>query len=55
VTIGDEIRDLNAAKAARMAFGAVTWGLTRPEALQAGGADVVFKDMADIPRWLLEA
>jgi phosphoglycolate phosphatase len=55
VAIGDEIRDLNAAKAARMAFGAVTWGLTRPEALQAGGADIVFGEMADIPRWLLEA
>jgi phosphoglycolate phosphatase len=55
MVIGDEIRDLNAARAARMAFGAVSWGLTRPEALKAGGSQVVFRDMADIPRVLLDA
>lgn len=55
MVIGDEIRDLNAAKAARMDFGAVSWGLTRPEALQAGGSGVVFAEMADIPRTLLRA
>jgi phosphoglycolate phosphatase len=55
LVIGDEIRDLNAAKAARMAFGAVTWGLTRPEALMAGRPEVLFHQMADIPRHLLTA
>ena len=53
MVVGDEIRDVNAAKAARMAFGAVSWGLTRPEALETAGADVVFSQMADIPRVLL--
>jgi phosphoglycolate phosphatase len=55
MVIGDEIRDLNASKAAHMAFGAVSWGLTRPDALQAGGAETVFREMADIPRFLLGA
>lgn len=53
IVIGDEIRDLNAAKAARMAFGAVSWGLTQAHALAAGGADVLFDEMADIPKALL--
>ena len=54
MVIGDEIRDLNAAKAARMPFGAVSWGMNRPEALSAGGAQVVFSQMADICRVLLD-
>jgi phosphoglycolate phosphatase len=53
IVIGDEIRDLNAAKAARMAFGAVSWGLTQPHALAAGGAEILFHEMADIPKTLL--
>jgi phosphoglycolate phosphatase len=53
LVIGDEIRDLEAAKAARMAFGAVSWGLTRGEALGARGADVVFRQMSDIPAEIL--
>jgi phosphoglycolate phosphatase len=53
LVIGDEIRDLNAAKAARMAFGAVSWGLTRPEALEAGKPEALFRQMSDIPRFLL--
>ncbi len=53
LAIGDELRDLNAAKAARMAFGAVSWGLTRPEAMEAGKPDFVFRQMSDIPRVLL--
>ena len=53
MVIGDEIRDVNAARAARMHFGAVSWGLTRPEALKAAGAEVVFGDMAEIREHLL--
>jgi phosphoglycolate phosphatase len=53
LVIGDEIRDLEAAKAARMAFGAVSWGLTRGDALSARGADVLFERMADIPQAVL--
>jgi phosphoglycolate phosphatase len=53
VVIGDELRDLNAAKAARMAFGAVSWGLTRPEAMEAGGPEFLFRQMSEIPKALL--
>lgn len=53
MVIGDELRDLNAAKAARMAFGAVSWGLTRPEAMEAGKPDALFHQMSDIPKVLL--
>jgi len=53
LVIGDEIRDLNAAKAARMHFGAVAWGLTRPEALEAGRPTALFRQMSDIPRFVI--
>jgi phosphoglycolate phosphatase len=53
LVVGDEIRDLNAAKAARMAFGGVSWGLTRPEALEAGQPEALFRQMSDIPKMLL--
>jgi phosphoglycolate phosphatase len=53
IVIGDELRDLNAAKAARMDFGAVSWGLTRPEALEAGQPTALFRRMSDIPKLLL--
>jgi phosphoglycolate phosphatase len=53
LVIGDEIRDLNAARAARMAFGAVSWGLTRPEALEAGRPQALFRQMSDITKLLL--
>ena len=53
IVIGDELRDLNAAKAARMAFGAVSWGLTRAEALEAGQPAALFRQMSDIPKVLL--
>jgi phosphoglycolate phosphatase len=53
IVIGDEIRDLNAAKAARMAFGAVSWGLTQPEALEARKPEAVFRRMSDIPKVLI--
>jgi phosphoglycolate phosphatase len=55
IVIGDEIRDLNATRKARMAFGAVSWGITRPEAMAAAGAEVVFARMADIPKTVLGA
>jgi phosphoglycolate phosphatase len=55
MVIGDEIRDLRAARSARMAFGAVTWGLTRGEALAAGGPAALFSEMADISKLLLSA
>jgi phosphoglycolate phosphatase len=48
ICIGDEIRDLDAARKAGIAFGAVTWGYTAPAALIARGPDVVFHSIDQI-------
>jgi phosphoglycolate phosphatase len=50
IAIGDEIRDIEAAKAAGIACGAVTWGYAAPKALQALRPDLVFERMDDIAR-----
>ena len=42
ICIGDEIRDLEAARAEGIPFGAVTWGYTNPEALRAPQPEEVF-------------
>jgi phosphoglycolate phosphatase len=46
--IGDEIRDLEAARRAGIAFGAAGWGFTRPDALQARGPNVLFSSIDEI-------
>ena len=48
IVIGDELRDLDAARAAGMAFGAVSWGATRSSAHLARGADFIFESMDQI-------
>ena len=48
IAIGDEVRDIEAARAAGIACGAVTWGYAAPEALRALGPDLVFERMEDI-------
>jgi phosphoglycolate phosphatase len=48
ICIGDEIRDLEAARKAGIAFGAVTWGYTVPEALIAHAPAMVFRSVAEI-------
>jgi phosphoglycolate phosphatase len=50
IAIGDEIRDLEAARAEGIAFGAVAWGYTRPEALRAHGPEEVFAGPEEILR-----
>lgn len=40
--LGDELRDLDAARSVGCAFGAVAWGYTRAEALAAAGPDFLF-------------
>jgi phosphoglycolate phosphatase len=50
--IGDEIRDLEAARAEGIAFGAVAWGYTRPEALRAHAPEEMFASVEEIPRKL---
>lgn len=48
ILIGDEIRDSEAARKTRIAFGAVAWGYTKIEALQAHGPIEVFSSIAEI-------
>ncbi len=55
ICIGDEIRDIEAARAAGIAFGAVGWGYTRPDALLARNPDAMFSAMGDIGEMLCAA
>jgi phosphoglycolate phosphatase len=48
ITIGDELRDLEAARSAGIAFGAVAWGYTRPDALKARAPDEMFNSVGEI-------
>src|SRR3954451_25059165 len=48
IAIGDEIRDIEAARAAGIACAAVTWGYAAPEALRAHGPDLVFESLAEL-------
>ncbi len=42
ITIGDELRDIDAAREAGIAFGAVTWGYTHGVAMKAAKPDFAF-------------
>lgn len=46
--VGDEIRDMDAAAASNIPFGAVSWGFTRVEALEAHAPCTVFRQVSDI-------
>lgn len=46
--VGDELRDLEAAARARIAFGAVGWGFTQLEALAAHGPAEIFRQVDDL-------
>ena len=48
IAIGDELRDLEAARGAGIAFGAVTWGYTRPDALAAHAPEEMFNSIGEI-------
>ncbi|MDA9398400.1 HAD family hydrolase [Bradyrhizobium sp. CCBAU 45389] len=48
IAIGDEVRDIEAARAAGVACGAVSWGYAAPAALRALGPDHMFEQMRDI-------
>jgi phosphoglycolate phosphatase len=52
ICIGDEIRDIEAARAAGMDSGAVAWGYAIPAALQAVGPTYLFNSMAEITQRL---
>lgn len=48
ICIGDEIRDLHAARAEGIPFGAVTWGFTHGAALRALAPEAVFERVEEI-------
>jgi phosphoglycolate phosphatase len=50
ISIGDEVRDGEAAQAAGIAFGAVNWGYATPAALAKTSPTLVFSSIEDICR-----
>lgn len=48
IYVGDEIRDLHSARKVGIAFGAVSWGYNRIEAIQSHGPDLVFDTVQDM-------
>jgi phosphoglycolate phosphatase len=52
ICIGDELRDIEAARTAGMDSGAVTWGYAFPAALQAAEPTHLFNSMAEITQRL---
>ncbi|UWU81356.1 HAD-IA family hydrolase [Bradyrhizobium huanghuaihaiense] len=48
IAIGDEVRDIEAARAAGIACGAVSWGYAAPAALRALAPDHMFAQMEEI-------
>jgi phosphoglycolate phosphatase len=51
--VGDEIRDIVAARGEQVPFGAVTWGYSRAEALQAHNPAEVFWSVEDMTKRLV--
>jgi phosphoglycolate phosphatase len=52
ISIGDEIRDADAARAAGVDFGAVAWGFTSAASLRAQSPALFFDTVNDIVRVL---
>ena len=50
IYIGDEVRDIAAARTAGMAAGAVGWGYNAPDMLRAAGPDRLFPTLTDLAR-----
>jgi phosphoglycolate phosphatase len=53
IYIGDEVRDIDAARRAGMAVGAVTWGYNDASVLRRHGPDLLFERVEDISARLL--
>jgi len=53
LAIGDEVRDIEAARAAGIACAAVTWGYAAPVALRAMGPDMMFERVEEIAQRLV--
>lgn len=54
ISIGDETRDIDAARAVGMACAAVTWGYATPQALRNHKPDLMFERMDDIVSHLVD-
>jgi phosphoglycolate phosphatase len=50
IAIGDEVRDIEAARAAGIACAAVTWGFAARAAIDRYAPDIVFERMEDVAR-----
>ena len=55
ISIGDEIRDIEAARDAGIACAAVTWGYAAPNALRSRAPEMLFERMEDIVPGLIPA
>lgn len=53
IYVGDELRDGDAARDAGISFGAVTWGYSLPDALQAARPHLTFTKVEDLARQIL--
>lgn len=53
IAIGDETRDIEAARIAGVPCGGVAWGYALPELLRANGADVIFDTVAELTAYLM--
>ncbi len=53
ISIGDEIRDLDAAREVGLATGVVCWGYTAPDALRSQKPDAVFETVAEVTAHLV--
>jgi|SRR5581483_9640588 len=54
IYVGDEIRDAEAAREARIAFGAVAWGFTHLQSLVSQGVTETFSDPTELVTKLLQ-
>ena len=55
ISVGDEVRDIEAARSTGIACAAVMWGYAAPDALRAFKPDLVFERMEDVGPKLLAA
>ncbi len=55
IAIGDEVRDIEAAKSAGVAFGAVSWGYADAQALRGRKPEMMFESIEDITQRLTPA
>jgi len=53
ICIGDETRDIDAARSANLACGAVAWGYARPDILSAHSPDMMFASVDELAQTLL--